>query len=723
MAELLYINNILIELPNNIIGQTKQVNDIGDLSDRQSNYSNNIKIPNTPSNIKAFELLGLAGSTTRIPYDEVDVKYVYDGIELISDGVGIIKNTNNFFNLVIYDGNRDIVKLLGKKQLNSIDFSAYNHNLNISNWIDSFGNTSGYIYGLGKFYNNARVSVFSLEFQNVSFYLHTLISEIFTQKGYTISGSLLSDPDYLSRVISMDIGHSRDIINDKTQVYNNNISDSVNLSNASPFFDTNVIDSYVVTDTTVHELKFNGTFTDVFGGYSLRFRVNGVLNAFTINLNGVSVIDETVDVQVSVGDFIEIEVGSASENDGGTEKIEYSINLTTTINSNDKFISINIEDLIGDVTQIDLIKDIMQRFGAVYRKVRNKNEFEFVKMSSILSDFNNAEDWSNKFSEKTNESYKSNYGQQNFARYIYDEDSENFADGSFDISDVNLQTTKTILTSLFKSSNLDSGYNILNHWEVKTEDSEDVVVPKTDGLRIFNVSKVLDTIKYKFEEDVVLDTSFTGTVPVLDFQSVFYQAELDKNYKELNSLLDDYKIVTVNSNLNLIDIYELDLFKLKYFDQLGKFYYLNKVKNFKKNRKTVIELIEVGDILEFDKSMSVNPTMSISATANLIKLLTGEMDANGSLVINMTANLISATFTSFDISTPQISSVVACGELLTLPKYHDGEFITAGIGDIVYNDSGGVTPYNGGSNWHKTIINTSIRINSIGVVTDSTVCV
>ena len=114
--EKLYINNKLIHLPVRSVGLTLQINDIGDIKDRNANYSNNIKIPPTPENVLTFELLGLTGSTTRIPYLEVSVKYVVNGIELISDGKGIVKNTNVFYNLLVYDGNISLVDLLGKKK-------------------------------------------------------------------------------------------------------------------------------------------------------------------------------------------------------------------------------------------------------------------------------------------------------------------------------------------------------------------------------------------------------------------------------------------------------------------------------------------------------------------------------------------------------------------------------------------------------------------------------
>ena len=114
--EELYINNIQIELKSSTVARTLQINDLGDVVDRQSNYSNNIKIPKSPNNIRAFEMLGISGNTTRLPYENLVVKYVVNGIELISEGKGVVKNTNSSYNLVVYDGNISMTDLLGDKQ-------------------------------------------------------------------------------------------------------------------------------------------------------------------------------------------------------------------------------------------------------------------------------------------------------------------------------------------------------------------------------------------------------------------------------------------------------------------------------------------------------------------------------------------------------------------------------------------------------------------------------
>ena len=137
MDEKLYINDVLVEIPKRTVSRNLQINDFRETKDRQSNYSNSIKIPKTYQNTEAFESLGLVGIVSRLPYKDVKVKYVVNGIEMITDGKGVLKNTNDFYNLVIYDGNISLTDLLGTDTLQDLDFSAYNHNLTTGVFLSS----------------------------------------------------------------------------------------------------------------------------------------------------------------------------------------------------------------------------------------------------------------------------------------------------------------------------------------------------------------------------------------------------------------------------------------------------------------------------------------------------------------------------------------------------------------------------------------------------------
>lgn len=596
MAEELYINDQLMDLPDRVVSQTLQINDIGDVQDRQANYSNSIKIPRTSNNIRILEMLGIAGNTTRVPYENVKIRYVVDGVELISEGKGVVKNTNNFFNLVIYDGGIALAELLGGSTLSELDFSAHNHNLTEPLFISSFGNTEGYIYALGKFYENASTTVINVDLQNVSFYMHTLFSMIFTQRGYSLEGAFFTDSSYKNRLVSMDTGYDRTVSGTPSQVYlrdNSGDAEIFEIFGAVPTTKEYLKDSYTTAKADVFRFTMEGTFT-LYAGTNvlLKVYVGGILE---VNRVLVSEVSEDFSLSIEAGKLIEIKISVDSTLVGPIETINFRTDYITTIFEENLQITINIEDLIGDVRQIDFVKETMQRYGLIFRKVRNQKVFEFVRMGDLLADTDGAEDWSDKYSLFVDESYNPGYGQKNIFKYTYEtedtREGQTFADGEMQLDNLNLAQEKTLLTSLFKSSVLKvADFYGLKHWTL--EDTE--IAPSKDGLRIFERKDINTSITYKFNDSIKNNSAFSGDIAYLDFEPVKYQNEIDNNYVEFNSMLNDYSKIILKLNLTLIDVYALDFFKLKYFKQLGAYYYLNKVSNFKKNKLTSCELVRIG---------------------------------------------------------------------------------------------------------------------------------
>lgn len=580
-SEQLYINDILIELAPRAVSRTLQVNNFREVKDRQANYSNNIKIPKTRTNTETFEFLGLIGSTTRLPYEQVDVKYVLDGIELISVGKGIFKSTTDYYNLVIYDGNISMSDLLGNSTLADLDYSSYNHDLTYMEFLDSFTNTSGYIYGI------KGTSAVNINNAIPSFYIHTLFDMIFTQVGYTISGAILTNTDYKSRVTTADIGFDNTLTVDVTNVYTQAHSNSPSVNTGSKVYTDILLDTKVVAADGVYKIDFTGTgiITVTSGNdYSVQVKRNGILQDSIAFTSGAQI--DSYSLYAENTDSITVNIRIESEFDGSIWLYAFTENFTTEISLDESYYEIAFEDIMGSTKQIDFVKDVMQRFNLSFRKTRNVDEIEFLTSEALLTDTTNSEDWSEKFSKKTGESYSSNFAQDNIFKYKYDESGDDFADGHLLVNNTNAPTSKTILTSIFKASLKVGSDYVLNYWN---EDNE----PEQDGLRIFKITTASDpSFAFRLNSSSNYIT-ISKTVAYLDFSDLSYQEELDNNYGTFKQMLDDYKIITVECNLSIVDIYNVDFFKLKSFSQLGRTYYLNRILNYKSNRVTKVELIQI----------------------------------------------------------------------------------------------------------------------------------
>ncbi|PCH95888.1 MAG: hypothetical protein COB83_07220 [Gammaproteobacteria bacterium] len=580
--EELYINGERVYLSDRVVARTLQINDFREVKDRQANYSNNIKIPRTPENIKTFQFLGIDGNTSTIAYESISVKYVLDGIEMATNGKGIIKATNEFYDFNFYDGNISMSDLLGNNTLSSLDYTSYNHNLSFNTFFASFSSTGGYVYGLdGDFMND-------LNSISPSFYIHTLFDMIFTQKGWSISGAIFSDSDYLSRVTTMNMGFDQTLTPSFVNKYSQVNTDMHVAGNSIPFTSEFLVDSYTSLSDDVYNVSFSGNISVTFGTITLDIRVNG--NSKGIITDVLTSITDIIGVFAENGDVITVyAVGVAEEFDPTDFRVNFTEAFTTSMDVDNSYYDINFEDIIGNTKQIDFVKDVLQRFNLSFRKVRNENTIEFVTSEALLVDKANAENWTSKYSSKIDEVTKSGYAKENNFKYIYDQDGNDFADGIMTLTDVNLNETKTLVTSIFKASSKVSGIYGINLWD--RVDNE--FTPTQDGLRIFKINTNTANESYRLKYGVGNYIQINTSKPDLDFSALSYQNEVDNNYTEFTNLIDKYKLLSAEINLSLIDIYQLDFFKLKYFEQTGKFYYLNKVISFKNNKTTKVELIEI----------------------------------------------------------------------------------------------------------------------------------
>jgi len=143
----LYINDKLIELSDNeLIGITYCANNIGELQNRNSSFSNTIKIPITQNNKVAFDWSHLVNSSTDLPYKTLKATYIENGVELVSNGTAIINSIEDgYFNINILSGNSDLTELLGDKtigELYGLDSFVWNK----ANIIASNNRSKPYIY-------------------------------------------------------------------------------------------------------------------------------------------------------------------------------------------------------------------------------------------------------------------------------------------------------------------------------------------------------------------------------------------------------------------------------------------------------------------------------------------------------------------------------------------------------------------------------------------------
>ena len=605
--EQLYINGKRIQLEKGSVAQTFQINDIGDVKDRQASYSNNISIPKTLQNVQAFEMLGLFASRTNLPYERVNVVYSFGGIEIISKGKGIIKESSSSYKMVVYSGVVDLPDLLTGKTLAGLDLSQYDHTLNEAFFFDNIDNTEGVTYALANYCFGKQNPNYIISEMNPSLFINDIWERIFDRIGATYSGAVFSTEEWLSRVMTMTKGYARGSSFEQVLIGNYPRTDEIDqtVNYPSQTFDF-LLQTIVSNQDGVMRVSSDVDFvTTNYQALQLLVLKNGaaydgVLTPVNDGSNTVSLgIDS--DINLNEGDVVQVMIRGTYEEITYTQyKLKYTATSYTSFSYINYNIDIEMSSLIGDMTLSDFMKDQMQRFGLIFRPSKSiLNHFEFMRLEDLFSDQENAIDWSDKLVSETKSFFESEYAQQNKFKYKYDSsesnESKSWADGVLGINNVNLPQYKTVATSAFNATETLNNKCQLNNWSLQedTEAASTDLNPNEDSPRIFKITPVDETISYSFVDNGFSQSSYLGTLNKLNFDALRYDLELSRNYPLFSGVVDVYDKKVVRLNLNAVDINNLDFFKLYYFKQLGGHYYLNKINKYIPDKITQVELVRV----------------------------------------------------------------------------------------------------------------------------------
>jgi hypothetical protein len=666
MAEQLFLNKNVVDLFPKPITRKIQIGDIGDIASRKSTYSYSIKLPRTTRNTQILDMLGVIGNVSRKPFENVVADYIVDGIPLVINGYVVISSTTEFFEINVYDGVVDLGERLKGKTLSDLELSDLDHILTSQEVVDSFSHTEGFIYGLANFGLGLSSSV-KAEKIAPSIYTHTLFRKIFESNGLNLVGSFFSTNEkYLTEVV--------------TPVKGYDVEDTAFTSTSKGTTSTNTLSEYrTATSYITFEKEFtpSGALTgasylgnkivfSVAGTYKFNLTINyssySTYLQFRVKINGVSRAylylasqsdsgggTKTISVtfSVQVGDEVSFWVNGSS--DYGNEDIGnyydpydpyydgynnqptyYQINYNVSV-SGQLFLQeggqlIKVVDYIGDTNQLDFIKDVIRRYGLVLNPIRNTSDYRFTQIEALLNDRGNAEDWTQKLKEIKKENYVSGYAQINKASYQYPEEivvPNN--DGEMLIENENTSIEKTMFTSIFEIPNKSGtlgGENVYSIpiWELK----DGIVENKETPIKTMRIKRIDTSVNVKLFSEVT-PINVTEDVPFLSLENMSMTYFLGNYYKAFQSLINDFREVEFSLNLTLVDIFNLDFFRLKYMKQTGRFYYLNSVTHTpeKLSKAVMIEIAKFpvnqppSQVGSYSFSMSHDSTRTVTA-ANLL---------------------------------------------------------------------------------------------------------
>lgn len=580
MSYILYINGHKIDLmKSSPIAQTKQVNDIGRLDNRQTNFTNKFTVPFTPNNIRRLGKISLVGNQSNIPYEKVTVD-LFDlktGDCIIYKGWGNIPGTNDKgYEIYVYDGNIDIYKAIENKTLGDLDISELKHEKTLEEVVSTFDNSKPYKYILADYNGEAMYdgNKINIDYLIPSVRAPWLLSKIEEFSGFKLNGSFKTNPDFINLYLTYPKGNQQS--SEKDVIYD---SETGLVPNSGLIYD-----------------KYTGfTVTEALNVEVIILQISSSIKIVPA-VNGVQVPPSNI--YLYPGDILSSYLISitGSEDDAGGRYFEQVLKYNSPI-------SIDFSEELSGFTIKDFLDEIVWRFCLTLFKDKYSNVYNLKSISEI-TDRANVIDWSDKFRYKQGEKYVfASYAQNNIMRYKYNDENAKYNNGTLRVENKNLEDSKTIIESKIYSPELRSSKNlgfvtqVYKLWEKEPKDDGSVdYKPLADR---FYFIKSVDTY---FDNPVLIGSKYTTTsmlinyAPVETFKGLKFDEIIKNYYPDIKKILNKSLIITSKLSLKSKDINNVQFDVPYYFEQLGGYFLINKINGFVPKQKTSVELVRLNEI-------------------------------------------------------------------------------------------------------------------------------
>lgn len=638
------------------IAETRQINDFFDIRDRQTSYTPTFKLPLTDRNKKLLGAMSIAGNTSLAPYRIHKVSVYREGIQTISEGIGYFKPTTDYFNMYVYNDNINLFDTIGDKSLADLNLTPLNHNLNIESWLNSFSRKD-YIYPVAD-YGKLDGNTIEVNYQVPALFVKYLWNKIFNENGYEYKyvgrgnqqdyNPFVTD-EWEQTAISIDEGfptqkESVDPVK-KLELFKNQTSQ---YKGKTVNYFGNEIVVQALTGEVNEYIRFGSVFDEEglhqfsssaqYNRSRIRIKESGF---YKINVNGdfYNLVTENASMYIEKDGYnlfaIKEDLPENQSSVGFSQKIylregdELFVKVTTLPKDHESYYSyditfelwldntvtaVNFSSYLSKIKQKDFIKDVMHFYGLMCR--RKRNTYEFISFEELLDPLavyvnydaieNNAvyDDWSHKFHRVVEENTKvGNYAKNNLFKYRYDNPENTFADAVIKVDDDTLITEKTLIQRPYRApdnsttaiSNSFLKECIFYEKQYNDDGSLKAVKPRKTSPFFFKVESRNATVSYKLS-GAVGSSDYTGVIPFMSFEGLDFNNVLPNRYTAFANMINYGKKIKVELYLSVLDIHNLDFFRLKYIKQLGALYYLSKPIKFTESGLTKAELIKIKAI-------------------------------------------------------------------------------------------------------------------------------
>jgi hypothetical protein len=592
-----------------------------------------------------------------------------NGIDNDTAAITILSGNVDFFDAIdgkLYDMG-DVTTPWGK----TLPWKQYDHAWTLNNVAGSQTRTEGWIYPVidyGNFEEDYSAPI-NVNYLRPGFFIKTAIDLLVKNAGYKATGSLLSDPLY--PLLIAQFGNSSWEHGSEYQTQPDTLSCSASNNttieldhpnNANPggrfLFNNKLYDpaNQLANGVFTAAKRSDFTITAYFPKVRLRGRITGSHPTYlhvtiTVHTPGlpdtypaaldfnwdlgnwvrdagtsggsitgyVDIVKQTLSCQLELnaGQSVEINYTWLGDN---PSHFTVDRGATFTIKAQNQVVrfgqTVQCERIFPDISQKDLLKDTLQRFGIICQTDNTSKTISFNSFRDIVNNIPTAKNWTKKCLDqsKTITFQLGGYAQANTMKYK-DDDAilpKGFADSAINVADATLPATTNLFESQFAPT-LYRPYIGGSIAQIKMIDKESDgndfsigVSPRIlidQKLNINNLGKTVTFTDGAGHNVVVNDYISTpyfykadapALTPAYGPASLKFDDLRKKYYPELEKILQQTKKVIRYFLLTPRDILELDLLIPVYLEQDSAYYYINKIDAWRKGQPVKVELVKLG---------------------------------------------------------------------------------------------------------------------------------
>jgi len=621
-SQYFYIADVLTDMDDGeVIAMNKQVNDIAELQDRQSDFTASFKIRKTRRMRELFQLAGDPGATTTFPFIQQSCRLVVDGIEVITDGRMVLLSVDDqYYNVSVYSGNINFFTESAKLKINQLVIPSTNHTWNAAAQYGSQIADLDYLYPLIEPSDDG--GIIPLTDDNASCMLigdkvwpfvkvRAIWDAIFTGLGYTSTGKILDNATFNAMFMPIVNRNAGDVSRYLFSLYNN-------VTYQSGAGTTNFIN--IPGNVAVNGAddpwwyRYNTYYARLSGKHKFRIYIiwsPSPHSTIQLNMwfNAADVPMTLTETETAAnGKRTEVWTGELDMLSGDSmffritkTKIYYFDMSVTSIENPLIGYGTAITPMLNmpQITQSEFIKMICNMFALVPEANPRTRTVRFWSYADLYENIAIARDWSSYLSERDDEiSFKfGDYAQHNFMKYK-DTDDVIPANGTgmMQINDENLPDEKNMITVPVSYSDeclVLNGINVsrinMNIYDAKSDtyNMNDKIEP-----RIVHVSAV-DGRELIIKELGGFELEYTVADPRKGSSIEISFGSLGVNYASLANMLFKTNLRRAKFNLPVYEIAGLRHDVPVYLSQYKSYFYVNKVNNYVAGKLCAIDLIKL----------------------------------------------------------------------------------------------------------------------------------